>query len=340
MAPPNHNLTIGALLIGMGISTFLFGIVTLQVHIYMRRFAADRLILKVLVAIVWALEFAHTVAVTNGLYFMVISQYTEPREGRVQRVDSAFRIAVLFSGCIATVVQAYFADRLRIISGRLVVPLIFYALAAVRFMGWVWASVHSIMTGLRLEREGGKDSSWVWPIVVLLGAGAFLDVALAAFVCYYFSTSRAKAGFTAPVMDKLMFWSIQNGLLTGLAGLTTAICLQAMPDNFVWIAVFMILTRLFSNSFLASLNARQSLRKYGHQPSGSTDPIIGYQAGYGHQPITLTDPIIGNQAGYGHQPSTLTEPIMGYHARPPSPWGAQSHLYVRADTPSTLHNGP
>ncbi|TFK62361.1 hypothetical protein BDN72DRAFT_393382 [Pluteus cervinus] len=306
-SPASPYNTVGALQVGVLISMFLFGIATLQAHVYVRKFAEDPLVVKLMVLIVWTLELAHTVAVSNGLYFMVVAQYTNPQANVVQDLDPGFRIAVLFSGCIAASVQAYFTHRLRVVSGKLAIPIAFYILAAMRFVGWVWASIMATVS-MQPPGEAHAHAGWAWPFVPLLAGGAVVDVTLAALVCIHFSQSRAKAGINAPLMDKLMLWTIQNGLLTGLAGLTTAICLITMRDNYIWVAVFLILTRLFSNSFMASLNARQHLRRYRHQHNASTDPILPYH---------MKKPSYGDTSYSGP--------------------GIQAPVYLRSDTPSSTY---
>lgn len=136
------NLTIGALEIGVFISTFLFGVITVQAHIYFRRFPNDGLVIKTLVRLpscflcilthknaiqvgtVWyagevscfirshnharvvrLLELGHNICVSHGLFTMTLSQYASPSPGSDRALDPSFSIAVLFSGCIAACVQ-------------------------------------------------------------------------------------------------------------------------------------------------------------------------------------------------------------------------------------------
>ncbi|KAF8646928.1 hypothetical protein AX16_007020 [Volvariella volvacea WC 439] len=311
------NCTIGALIVGALVSTFLFGITTLQTYIYVGRFTEDRAIVKVMVFIVWILEFAHTIAVSNGLYYMIMASYTDPtHQAFVQGVDidSGFRIAIFFSGCIAALVQAYFAHRLRIMCEQIIIPVIFYFLATVRLCGWIGVSIAGITRSTLRPMTMPVADTWGWPLVPLLAAGAGVDIVLAGIICYHFHATRTKVGGSAPLMDKLMLWTIQNGLMTGLAGIVTVICLVTMKDNFIWIAVLMVLTRLFSNSFLASLNARQQLRKYRHHANPSF-------ASVGTNPYSAS------------QRTTTPSGKIDSNTQP--------YLYIRADTPATVYTtGP
>ncbi|KNZ74321.1 hypothetical protein J132_07178 [Termitomyces sp. J132] len=61
------------------------------------------------------------------------------------------------------------------------------------------------------------------------------------------------------IIDKLILWTIQTGLITS-CGTTIQLILFLVLDNYGWLAIFLIVPRLFSNSLMASLNARADLR--------------------------------------------------------------------------------
>jgi len=53
-----------------------------------------------------------------------------------------------------------------------------------------------------------------------------------------------------------MIWTVETGLVTSIGAVAMLICFLIMPENFVWLAIFTFLAKLFSNSLLAALNAR------------------------------------------------------------------------------------
>ncbi|KAF8189502.1 hypothetical protein K438DRAFT_1971617 [Mycena galopus ATCC 62051] len=56
---------------------------------------------------------------------------------------------------------------------------------------------------------------------------------------------------TAALEDKLIFWTIETGVLTSVSNILMLVFFVTMRDNFVWMAFFAITTRLFSNFLLA-----------------------------------------------------------------------------------------
>ncbi|KAF9462759.1 hypothetical protein BDZ94DRAFT_1260705 [Collybia nuda] len=262
MAPP--NLTVGALEIGVIISTFLFGISTVQTHTYFRRFPRDGWIIKSLVTLIWFLELAHTISITHGLFSMTVLQYISPKENNGKNLQTGFSVAIIFSGSIAAFVQAYYTHRLRVVSGQIAFAIFFWTCSLVRLGGWIWAGSTSTIACVQYQAGERPARAADWPLIPLLAFGALVDFVVAVSICHYFYTSRKRAGKqTVRLLDQLILSTIQNGALTSIAGIVTAVLLATMPDNFIWIVVFIILTRIFAISFLGSVNDRTELRKIG-----------------------------------------------------------------------------
>ncbi|CAA7270107.1 unnamed protein product [Cyclocybe aegerita] len=252
------NGTLGALCIGVLISVFLFGIATVQAYIYYSNFPEDKVKLKILVAVVWILELAHCISICHSLYFFTISSYGDPRA--LIKPPSTLYLTIIFSGFIVPIVQAFFAERVRVISGRLLIPIVCWTLSVVRFSMSLVASAEAF----RMTTLEQYQKDWKWLLTTVLAMGAATDIIVAAALCFYLraqrSTSHEK---TVTMIDKIIAWTIQTGLMTSLTGLVMLICFLAMPHNFIWLGFFMFLARMFSNSLFASLNARRILRSTG-----------------------------------------------------------------------------
>ncbi|GJJ13350.1 hypothetical protein Clacol_007602 [Clathrus columnatus] len=76
--PHSFDNTLGALLIGLIVSTALFGLTTLQTYLYFINYIKDRLSLKFLVASLWILDFIHTILVTHASYHYLIVNFMNP----------------------------------------------------------------------------------------------------------------------------------------------------------------------------------------------------------------------------------------------------------------------
>ncbi|KAF8148435.1 hypothetical protein B0H34DRAFT_737033 [Crassisporium funariophilum] len=239
--------TLGALSVGVLISCFLFGIVTVQTYIYYSRFPDDQPKWKYLVAFVWILELAHCISICHSLYILTISNYGHP-EALVKPPVSLF-LAIILSGVLAFVVQGFFAERVRIVSGKRLIPIICWVLVGIQYIMHLVAAAEAFKMTTLAEYE----KEWKWLISSMLAVGAAVDLIIAAVLCYYLKQQKLNChAKTAIMVDKIIAWTIQTGVITSFSGVIMLICYLAMPENLVWLSFFMFFARMFSNSLLAS----------------------------------------------------------------------------------------
>ncbi|KAJ7440199.1 hypothetical protein FB451DRAFT_142098 [Mycena latifolia] len=67
---------------------------------------------------------------------------------------------------------------------------------------------------------------------------------------------------TVALVDKLIAWTIETGVVTSAAMLVTLICFVTMKGNYIWLGCFVVTARSYSifKPLLANLNSRASLR--------------------------------------------------------------------------------
>ncbi|KII83837.1 hypothetical protein PLICRDRAFT_443514 [Plicaturopsis crispa FD-325 SS-3] len=247
---------LGATEIGILFSLCLFGVVSSQTYTYFRRFLDDERWMKALVGAIWICELVYSVCVSITLYTMTVKDFSRPSSLITPPLGTD--ICILVAGTISALTQAFFARRIRILSGRLPLAIMCWALCVARFAISFMATVESFGTTTWIVYIAGGR----WTSVSLLGASVFTDLLIAGSLCYYLLRERSRAITpTVAILDKLLVWTIHNGLLTSVASLTMLITFLAAPGNFTWLGIFMFLPRLFSMSLLGSLNARTSLRR-------------------------------------------------------------------------------
>ncbi|KAF8183575.1 hypothetical protein K438DRAFT_1839055 [Mycena galopus ATCC 62051] len=248
----NLNTTIGAFQLGVLVSYVLFGVTTTQTYLYYSRFPDDSLKLKALVAFVWVCEFVNTLCIGYTLYVWTISDYSHP-ERLLSATPSSLAVAVFVTGIIAAFVPGFFSFRIYRLSKKLAVPVITWIMAFLRLLGGI---VLFIAT-LKMKSVEGYVTQWEWLLTFIWAVGSANDLTITATLVFLLHKQRDKAHKrTAVLVDKLILWTIETGLLTSITGLVELACFVTMKDNFIWIAFFAVVTRLYSNSLLA----RESLR--------------------------------------------------------------------------------
>jgi len=62
------------------------------------------------------------------------------------------------------------------------------------------------------------------------------------------------------IIDSLSLYAIENGLITCVVTIISLICWLTMPRNLVFLGLHFIISKLYANSLLATLNARKRIR--------------------------------------------------------------------------------
>ncbi|KAF9231833.1 hypothetical protein BU15DRAFT_81942 [Melanogaster broomeanus] len=211
------------------IMTYLFGISTLQFYHYMYYYPRDSLWLKFLVSLVWLVGAGHTIAVTAAMYSLTVTHFGDlSPETDMAQLPASFTWAIVLSGVMTLLVQGYFAHRIRVFSKKLYIPVFCWAFSILRFAGTLYITVGALRA-VRLEVFlRNKDWLLAWTLI----GGACLDIIIAASMCYYLKREKAFAFTrTAKMLDKLMVYSIETGLLTSITAVTIYICYKLMPTN-------------------------------------------------------------------------------------------------------------
>jgi hypothetical protein len=162
-------------------------------------------------------------------------------------------ISILFSAFIGPLVQAWFAYRVQKFSERLYIPVFCWFLSFLRCIATIVAAIEAFPAPsiIVFERQ------WQWLLTFILTVGAAVDIIIAVSFCYFIKQHRATSfGRTVKTINQLMIWTVETGLVTSVAAVSMLICFLIMPENYIWIAIFTFLAKLFSNSLLAALNAR------------------------------------------------------------------------------------
>ncbi|KAJ7128275.1 hypothetical protein C8R46DRAFT_1237047 [Mycena filopes] len=91
---------------------------------------------------------------------------------------------------------------------------------------------------------------------------------------------------TDDMLSRIIAMTIATGLLTSVAGLASLLSIAIAPQT-LWVTAFNIqLSKLYVNTVLASLNARNAIRTVGHSTFlGSTGPTIPSQGNFALQSV-------------------------------------------------------
>jgi len=250
------NTTLGALLIGAIISTWLYGIASLQTYHYFNNFSNDRLPLRIFVAGLWVVDTFHSICIVHAVYFYAVSNYMNPTAlvNGVWSID----VSTVISTLVACACQMFFIARVWVLGRNIFICTVFCILCLVRFALSVvttWASFNVLPLTRYL-----KD--FTWSIKTGLAVATAGDVLIAAAMVYYLRRSRSSGlGKTNKVILRLLTFTVETCMLTSTMTTVDIICFVTMPSNFIFLGIYFQVSKLYTNAMLTSLNVRRSLRR-------------------------------------------------------------------------------
>ncbi|KIK48436.1 hypothetical protein CY34DRAFT_798258 [Suillus luteus UH-Slu-Lm8-n1] len=263
----------GAILLGGLLAFGLSGCVNMQFIVYWQLYSYESWRVKSLVVAITLLDWCHSAFVAIALWDSIIVPYGNMDD--FDKIPWSVGPAVELTAMITFLVQCIFAYRIyRLQKKRLTVVVPIVALA---FFRLVAASV-SMSEMIRLQSYAAfiQQNFSRWIFTVGLSLSAFVDIMITAIMCYFLRKNRTMVISTIRIIDTLTLWTIRNGSMTSAAAIASLICWLAMPDNRTFLGLHFVIAKLYANSLLATLNARQHIRN-GKQHNSSSDrplPII------------------------------------------------------------------
>ncbi|KAJ6461462.1 hypothetical protein C8R45DRAFT_533707 [Mycena sanguinolenta] len=255
VGPSDSMQTLAPLEIGVLLSYLLFGVATMQLYVHFGRFPDDSRKFKGLVLFVWIFNGVRNICLGQVLYSSSILRDTNP-----DRVGGPRSLAVsmLFSEVTVGCVQGFFAFRIYTFTKKVYIPGLVWFMVFLNIVGRValFAAVLPMAPEL-----GTFLTRWEWLITLNWSISVLNDVLITTTLVVGLYGQRSHAHRrTAALVDKLIVWTIETGLLTSVASGLTLVCFVAMTQNYVWFTFYTIATALFPNSLMASLNSRATLR--------------------------------------------------------------------------------
>ncbi|EMD36541.1 hypothetical protein CERSUDRAFT_95830 [Gelatoporia subvermispora B] len=243
--------TLGALCIGT-----LYGVTTVQMYMYFQEWKSDARMMKLTMAFLWLLETLHQIMVTHGLYTYAVTDYGNPQTLLIA-LWSVLGITTL-SATIELIVRSVFCFRLwRLVNKNVFMVAPMFLLSLLEFGGGITFTAK----GAQCDGQYALFKDFSWVVYVSLGSGVVADIGIASLQSWMLWHRRTGIKRTDSIVRLLVAYSINTGLLTSLCAVACFLAFATMNDNFVYISFYHMLPKLLLNSLLATLNARQHLRK-------------------------------------------------------------------------------
>ncbi|KAJ7102699.1 hypothetical protein C8R44DRAFT_988091 [Mycena epipterygia] len=287
--------SLGAVYIGVVISSAIYGLTCLQTYRYFQLQVKDSALLKGCVILPRTIETLHSACIAHAVYFYSVSNYGDYLP--LLRAVWSIILPAGLNSLTGSIVQMCFAWRVYAMSNKNKPLVILIGLLATFQLAVAWAA-----TGLGFKYRVFFDLGHNKALVVTsLTSTAATNILLALSLCYYLNY-KSDIKSTGSWIDKLIIYAINCGILFSLIAVLGLITFLTMPNNLVNFAVNFVLAKTYSNSLLSSLNARSTLHTAHHGAIAlefleSQPAFAPQQPESGVTAMTVTQSNVGNESG-------------------------------------------
>ncbi|KAI0323949.1 hypothetical protein GY45DRAFT_1314575 [Cubamyces sp. BRFM 1775] len=243
----DFDASVGSLFLGYTISLCLYGITLSQIALFLHNHRNSSNNLKLIVWFIFLFENAQTVAISQGIWAYVVSGHAEPKV--LLRPPRSFGIVVYLTSINNFFVRSVYAYRMYILRERrtflsLVVVTLSLTVA-------VLAVVYGTQGVRRLPWTEGRGLSAVF--YAGYACELMADVTITSTIVYIFAHRTMRRNTFAQV---LVAYVLNSGLLVMICVICSTISYITLPSSFAFLAFYLALGKLYANSLLGALNAR------------------------------------------------------------------------------------
>ncbi|KAJ3514701.1 hypothetical protein NLJ89_g2223 [Agrocybe chaxingu] len=223
---------------------------------YYLSFPKDPMHMKVLVYFSFAIEVAQTMMVTRDTYKVFAGGFGDLTE--LDNLHLLWLTLPILGGIVGLLCHLMFAYRITLLSDSTAVGCVIVALS-------LCASVSAFVFGGKLLSAGVLSKAVMVKHIYLTcgiwnGAGALCDVLIAGCMFYYLSRNQTGFQNTDILITRIVRLSIETGIITTTASITSAILFVGFRDQLTTSVYFVIpaimITKLYSITILATFNNR------------------------------------------------------------------------------------
>ncbi|KAF7290851.1 hypothetical protein MIND_01326300 [Mycena indigotica] len=280
--------TIGALYAGCMASVAVSAVLLVQTFLYFMIFYQDNARLKTFVGWIWAGDAAHTISICVAVWQYGVLHFGRPMY--LATISPALTGTVVLTGINILNANIFYSWRIHKMSKGnlwLTIPIAFLCL--VRLIMTIFLSVVMTFSNTWDLIEARYGSTLMASLAISAGTDIFLAATR------YFYLRELKQGYMGvPAMvDAVVIFTINDGLLTCSIGIASMICFTLMRHNFVWVGIYFTLSKFYSNSIMATLNLRNWYRHRNR-------PYLGPQVDH----TARTRPRVGETSKSGRSSAT------------------------------------
>ncbi|KAK0234678.1 hypothetical protein EDD85DRAFT_969596 [Armillaria nabsnona] len=258
--------TMGPLYIGMVLAGALWGVSCVQTWYYFDNYKNDPTFLRVVVFCTWLSDTIHQILISQAVYNYTITHFGDT--DNLQNVLWSLYLEALFNGITGFLVQSFFVHRIWSFRKNIPITLVIGLLV----IGEFGVTIAYVALGMNLKTF--TDLKQIKGVSMSINAlAAAGDVLISAAICTMLNSSKSGFAWSNHVINRLILFSINSGLLTSICAIMSLVTILALPNTLVYFCFYFLIGRFYSNSLLATLNARKGMRAMQSSSRGESHSL-------------------------------------------------------------------
>ncbi|KAI0729738.1 hypothetical protein C8Q72DRAFT_827620 [Fomitopsis betulina] len=246
---------LGAMFIGVVLSTAVYGITCLQVYLYYMQYSRDdSRAMKLFVAFLLVLDTFHVALLAMVYYHYSVTHFGDSHELNIDTWSLSAQNTV--GGFMSFLVQCFFAHRLYQLSGKqLWLPIIICIIS----LGQLATAAAYTGVGISIKYLSASQKSTPFVTASLL-LDVVCDSLIASSMIYFFRRKRTMFRSTRMALDLMITYALNTCLLTTVFTVVTLVLWYVATDTLIYSPFYWVLVRLYSCSLVSTLNTRENVK--------------------------------------------------------------------------------
>ncbi|KII96188.1 hypothetical protein PLICRDRAFT_87440 [Plicaturopsis crispa FD-325 SS-3] len=240
----------GPPLVGIFMSLILYGAMITQCVFYWQNYRRDPAWIRIYVCFLLFVDTLSTVLAVTWIYGLLINDFGDLSKF----TKSSWLLASdpALAGLTGTFCQLFYAYRAKYLTNRVWVGI---AIAVLSIICGLCAIGVGIAVGIVAEMSRFRDFDAIGSVWLVLTS--VVDIVITGIVSYNLRRSRSDFKRTKDVLSRIVLVTVSTCAMTSACALTELAFFLWMPGTGFHIAFSFVIPKLYCNSVLSSLNARE-----------------------------------------------------------------------------------
>ncbi|KAJ7457023.1 hypothetical protein FB451DRAFT_600608 [Mycena latifolia] len=243
----------GPMFLGLTMNILLYGIMWIQIYLYMTTYKRDPLYIKLYVAVLMLADTLNTGFMTAYLYDSLIIHFNDLTY--LEYANWVFATDPAMTGIIGAMVQLFYAWRIHTLTGNLWIVAFISVCALTNAFGGMASAA-----AIAFVPQFSRFQEFQVTVICWLMSAAVGDVIITATLVQFFKNHRTGCSATDTRVDQIIRLTIQTGMVTSLCSVID-LGLFLGDSSGMHLLFNLPLAKLYSNSLMSSLNARGGWRR-------------------------------------------------------------------------------